>query len=156
MKEGRRGVSGGKRARGAFKIVFIRPQTAMQSSGFSYVPLPVAYFLHPTLPLAISTSRCRVLHHCVRTFPHIPPPHLVLTRVSRRCIRVTVTVRSSVSCCDAHGELARSPGLAAGGSGALDSCSVSAYVLSRDGTRLASGSGDKTVKVWDAATGDLV
>ena len=42
----------------------------------------------------VSTSGCCVLHHCVFTFPHIPPPHLVFTRVSCRCVRVTVTVSS--------------------------------------------------------------
>ena len=31
------------------------------------------------------------------TFPHVPPPHLVLTRVSRRCVRITVTVSSAAT-----------------------------------------------------------
>ena len=33
---------------------------------------------------------------------------------------------------------------------------MSAVAFSGDGTRLASGSYDQTVKVWDAATGELV
>ena len=33
---------------------------------------------------------------------------------------------------------------------------VIAVSFSPDGTRIASGSGDKTVKVWDAATGEVV
>ena len=33
---------------------------------------------------------------------------------------------------------------------------IRAYRVSPDGTRIASGSGDKTVKVWDAATGEVV
>ena len=40
----------------------------------------------------VSTSGCCVLHHCVFAFPHIPLPHLVFTRIGRRCVRVTVTV----------------------------------------------------------------
>ena len=40
----------------------------------------------------VSTSGCCVLHHCVFAFPHIPLPHLVFTRVGRRCVRVTITV----------------------------------------------------------------
>ena len=55
----------------------------------------------------ISTSRCRVFHYRILTFPHIPPPHLVLTRVSPQpslhschshCLFATIPAFSPLGC----------------------------------------------------------
>ena len=42
----------GKDGRSGASNLSIPPRIAMQSSDFSYVPLPVSYSLHPMLPLA--------------------------------------------------------------------------------------------------------